>query len=126
MITDNLLIRNEKGMDLLYTALKFVIAGGIIVGVTLLAQQTDPRYGGILAAAPITTTLAFIFTCSETGHATTRQLVLGSFWFAIPTIIFLLVLYFLMDRLSFLQSLAVALPVWIIAVLMVVSILPPH
>ena len=112
-------------MDILYTALKFVVAGGIIVGVTLLAQQADPRYGGILAAAPITTTLAFLFTYAETSHATTQQLVLGSFWFAIPTLLFLAVLYILMGRLSFPQGLAAAFLVWIVAVLVTVRILPP-
>jgi len=60
--------------------LRFIAAGGIIVGVTLIVQHIDPKYGGILAAAPITTTLAFIFTYSSTGEDITRQLVLGSFY----------------------------------------------
>ena len=47
-------------MDYLYTILKFLVAGCIIVGVTIIVQHIDPRYGGILAAAPITTTIAFI------------------------------------------------------------------
>jgi uncharacterized membrane protein (GlpM family) len=112
-------------MDILYTALKFIAAGSIIVGVTLLAQQADPRYGGILAAAPITTTLAFLFTYSETGQAVTRELVLGSFWFAIPTLLFLLALYLLMGRFSFPQGLLAAFLFWIVAVLVMVRVLPP-
>jgi len=111
-------------MDILYTALKFLAAGTIIVGVTLLAQQVDPKYGGILAAAPITTTLAFLFTYSEAGRETTQQLVLGSFWFAIPTLLFLIVLYFLMSRFSFLQSLAGAYLLWIVSVLVMIRLLP--
>lgn len=111
-------------MDILYTALKFVLAGSIIVGVTLLAQQADPKYGGLLAAAPITTTLAFLFTSSEAGQQVTRELVLGSFWFAIPTVLFLLVLYLLMNRFSLLPSLGGAYSVWIAAVLVMVRFLP--
>ncbi len=111
-------------MDILYTALKFLAAGTIIVGVTLLAQQVDPKYGGILAAAPITTTLAFLFTYSEAGRETTQQLVLGSFWFAIPTLLFLIVLYFLMSRFSFLQSLAGAYLLWLVSVLVMIRLLP--
>ena len=61
-------------MDYLYTLLKFLIGGSIIVAVTLLAEQLDPRYGGILAAAPMITTLAFLFTWSEAGRQTTQQL----------------------------------------------------
>ena len=69
-------------MDYLYTLLKFIIGGSVIVGVTLLAEHADPRYGGMLAAAPIITTLAFLFTYSEAGRETTRQLVISAFWFA--------------------------------------------
>jgi len=111
-------------MDILYTALKFIAAGSIIVGVTLLAQHADPKYGGLLAAAPITTTLAFLFTYSEAGQQLTRELVLGSFWFAIPTVLFLVTLYFLMGRFSLLPSLGGAYSLWIAAVLLMVRIVP--
>ncbi|HPD75468.1 MAG TPA: GlpM family protein [Methanoregulaceae archaeon] len=111
-------------MDILYTAIKFIVAGIIIVGVTLLAQHADPRYGGLLAAAPITTTLAFLFTYSEAGRQVTRELVLASFWFVIPTAIFLFVLYFLMDRFGILPSLGGAYTVWAAAVLVMFRILP--
>jgi len=104
-------------MNNLYLLAKFVIGGAVIVGVTLLAQQVDPKYGGILAAAPITTTLAFLFTYSEAGQATTQQLVLGAFTFAIPTLLFLLALYLLMYRISFLPSLGGAFGIWIVGLL---------
>lgn len=99
-------------MDYLYTLLKFVVGGSVIVGVTLLAQHVDPRYGGMLAAAPIITTIAFLFTYSEAGQETTRQLVLGAFFFAIPSLIFLLALWFLTDRYGFLPSLGGAFGIW--------------
>ncbi|MFA5267446.1 MAG: hypothetical protein WC379_05700 [Methanoregula sp.] len=54
-------------MDYSYLALKFLIGGGIIVGVTILAQQVDPKYGGMLVAAAVLTTLACLFTYSESG-----------------------------------------------------------
>ena len=106
-------------MDYLYTFLKFIIGGSIIVGVTLLAEHVDPRYGGILAAAPMITTLAFIITYSEAGRETTRQLVISAFWFAIPSLMFLLAFWFLMYRFSLLQSLGGAYGIWIGAVLVV-------
>jgi len=104
-------------MDYSYLALKFLIGGGVIVGITFLAGQVDPKYGGILAAAPITTTLAFLFTYSDAGQATTRQLVMGSFWFAIPTLLFLLALYLLMSRYPLIPSFGGAYGVWLVAVL---------
>ena len=104
-------------MDYLYTLLKFLIGGSIIVAVTLLAEQLDPRYGGILAAAPMITTLAFLFTWSEAGRETTQQLVISTFWFVIPTMLFLLAFYFLMSRFSLLPTLAGAYGIWIGATL---------
>jgi uncharacterized membrane protein (GlpM family) len=106
-------------MDYLYTLLKFIIGGSVIVGVTLLAEHVDPRYGGMLAAAPIITTLAFLFTYSEAGKETTRQLVISAFYFAIPSLIFLLAFWVLMNRFSLLQSLGGAYGIWIGAVLVV-------
>ena len=106
-------------MDYLYTLLKFIIGGSIIVGVTMLAERVDPRYGGILAAAPMITTLAFLFTYSEAGRETTRQLVISTFWFVIPTMGFLLAFYLLMSRFSLLVTLGGAYGIWIGATLIV-------
>lgn len=110
-------------MECFSLVLKFVAGGGIIAGVTWLARYIDPKYGGILAAAPITTTIAFIFTNYETGDATTRQLVLGSFYFAIPTVLFLLCLFLLMNRTSFLSGLMGAYAVWLAGVLVLNRVL---
>jgi uncharacterized membrane protein (GlpM family) len=110
-------------MDPVQTLLKFVAGGSIIVGVTWLAQQVNPKYGAILAAAPIITTLAFLFTYNEAGVATTQQLVIGAFWFAIPTLIFLLTLYFLMGRFALLPSLGGAYAVWFACVVIANQIL---
>jgi len=99
-------------MDYLYTFLKFIVGGSIIVGVTLLAEHVNPRYGGMLAAAPIITTIAFLFTYSEAGRETTRQLVSSAFWFAIPSVLFLPTLYFMMNRYGILPSFGGAFGVW--------------
>ncbi len=105
-------------MDHLYTLLKFIVAGGIIVGVTYIARYVDPKYGGILAAAPITTTLAILFTSVEIGHEGTRQLVMGSFYFALPSLVFLLALFLLMGRLSLLPAIGLSYLVWLTGVIL--------
>jgi uncharacterized membrane protein (GlpM family) len=106
-------------MDYTYILLKFLIGGGVIVGVTLLAEQVNPKYGGILVAAPIITSLAILFTWSEAGQATSRQLVIGAFWFVIPTMLFLLVLYLLTARYPLLPSFGGALGVWLAAIVVI-------
>jgi len=101
-----------------YLLIKFIVAGLIIVGVTLIVQHIDPKYGGILAAAPITTTLAFLFTYSSSGQDITRMLVLGCFYFTIPTVLFILSLYFLLSRFSFLPSMGGAYLIWLAGVVL--------
>jgi uncharacterized membrane protein (GlpM family) len=89
----------------------------MVVAVTWLSRFVDPKYGGILIAAPIVTTIAFIFTYLENGAQTTQQLALASFFFMIPTLLFVLVLLLLMYRFSFVPSLVVAYLIWITGVL---------
>ncbi|MFA5236579.1 MAG: DUF3147 family protein [Methanoregula sp.] len=110
-------------MDYLYLALKFIIGGSIVVGVTLLAEYVDPKYGAILVAAPIITTLAFLFTWSESGQATARQLVIGAFWFAIPTMLFILALYYLMARYPLVPSFSGAFGIWLVGIVVLNRVL---
>lgn len=112
-------------MDYLYLALKFIIGGGVIVGVTVLAEHVDPKYGGMLAAAPIITTLAILFTSADVGQDIARQLAIGAFWFAIPSLLFLLMLYFLLGRYPLLPSFGGAASVWLVAAVVLSRVLAP-
>ena len=111
-------------MEYLQTLLKFLAGGSIIVWVTWLAQQVNPKYGGILAAAPIITTIAFLFTYSEVGVATTRQLILGTFFFTIPSLLFLLSLWFLVNRFGFLEGLGGSYGIWLVSVIVISRFIP--
>ena len=110
-------------MDYTYLALKFLVGGGVVVGITVLSQQVDPKFGGILAAAPILTTLACLFTYSEAGQVTTQQLVISAFWFAIPSIIYLLILWFLLARYPVIPSIGGAFGIWLVAVIVMTRVL---
>jgi len=110
-------------MDLSYFAIRFLIGGGVIAGVTYLALQVDPKYGGILAAAPITTLLAFLFTYSDAGQQTSQQLLISMFWFAIPTLFFILVLWYLIARYPLPISLGGAFAFWLVAVVLLNRVL---
>jgi len=111
-------------MEYLYPVLKFLAGGGIITGVTYLTRSVHPAYAGILAAAPITTTLAFLFTSFETTHGATQRLVFASFAFAVPTLAFLFVLFLLMNRWTFLPSLSAAYIVWAGVVMLLLRTVP--
>jgi uncharacterized membrane protein (GlpM family) len=104
-------------MNYLSLLLKFVIGGVVVAGTTVLTEQIDPKYGGVLATAPIITTMALIFVYYETNASVTRQLAENSFYFIIPTALFLVSLFLLMNRLTFAPSLAGAYGVWIASLL---------
>ncbi|MEI8330347.1 MAG: hypothetical protein WCF90_01610 [Methanomicrobiales archaeon] len=86
---------------------------------TFLAEHVDPRYGGMFAAAPIITIPAFLFTYSEAESETTPQLLILTFWFAIPALIFLLSFWFLMTRFCLIPSIGGAYGVWLGALLVI-------
>lgn len=106
-------------MNYLALLLKFLVGGAVVAGTTVLTEQIDPRYGGILATAPITTTMALIFVYLETTAPTTQQLALNSFYFIIPTALFLASLSILMSRFAFAPSLGGAYAVWLGSLLII-------
>src|SRR5512139_634797 len=110
-------------MDYLALLLKFVIGGVVVAGTTILTEQIDPKYGGILATAPIITTMALVFVYTEAGTSLTRDLALNSFYFIIPTALFLASLALFMNRTSFAASLVGACAVCLISLLVINRIL---
>jgi uncharacterized membrane protein (GlpM family) len=103
----------NQAMNYLYLLLKFIIGGGIVLAVTLLVNYVTPRWGGMIAVAPIITTLSFIFVNYETNIDTTRQVVLASIRYIIPTLFFLILLYFLLNKLNLTLSLIISYLFWI-------------
>ncbi|MFT4303642.1 MAG: GlpM family protein [Candidatus Woesearchaeota archaeon] len=106
-------------MSTLYLILKFILGGSLLLGITLLANYIHPKWGGILAVAPIITTLSIIFVRYENSLQTTQQLILSAIYFIIPTLIFLIIMYFLLNKINLIYSLLIAYIIWIIVVLII-------
>ena len=109
-------------MYIAYLILKFVLSGGLILGITLLENYIHPKWGGLLAEAPIITTLSIIFVKYETNLQTTQQLILSAIYFIIPTLFFLIIMYFLLNKLNLIYSFLVAYIVWGIIVFVIQKI----
>jgi uncharacterized membrane protein (GlpM family) len=110
-------------MEFLYLLIIFLAGGSIVAGTTWIAELIDPRFGGILAAAPIITTLSFIFTTFLTTQERTRELVMGSVVFLFPTALFLVSLYLLLGRYGFITSIIGSYSVWLVSVLIVARLI---
>lgn len=104
-------------MNYSFLLLKFFIGGVIIVSATLLANYIHPKWGGLVAVAPIITTLSIIFVKYETNLQTTQQLILSSIYFIIPTLIFLIAMYFLLNKFNLISSLSISYVLWVVIIL---------
>jgi uncharacterized membrane protein (GlpM family) len=109
-------------MEYLYLLVIFLVGGSVVAGTTWLADLIDPRYGGILAVAPIITTLSFIFTSLHGSAERTQGLVLGSIIFLVPTAIFLVSLYLLLNRYSLTTSILGSYVIWLVSAIIVAKI----
>lgn len=109
-------------MGPLYLLIVFLAGGTMVAGTTYIAGLIDPRYGGILAVAPIITTVSFIFTSIQASQERTQALVLGSLIFIIPSVLFLLSLYLLLNRYGLIAAIIGSYGVWLVAVLIVAKL----
>lgn len=109
-------------MEFLYLLVIFLAGGSVVAGTTYLADLIDPRYGGILAVAPIITTLSFIFTSLQGSQERTQGLVLGSIVFLVPTALFLISLYLLLNRYSLPASIIGSYAVWLISAVVIAKL----
>jgi uncharacterized membrane protein (GlpM family) len=109
-------------MEFLYLVIIFLAGGSVVAGTTWLADLIDPRYGGILAVAPIITTLSFLFTSLHGSQERTQGLVLGSIIFLIPTALFLISLYLLLSRYGLAASIIGSYAVWLVSAIIVAKL----
>jgi hypothetical protein len=104
--------------------LKTLIAGLIVAAVSSLGKRY-PIWGGILAALPIISVLAFSFLYYETGDS--QQVAKLSFsvgWFALSSASILLLLPFLLHRqFSFVKALMICIVVLVILDIIIFNLL---
>ncbi len=101
---------------MLYLLFKFLLSGAIVVGVTLFAQ-IHPKWGGVVAVAPIISTLAIIFLSQETTAMEVQKVIAYSVCYMLPTTIFLVLMYLLLDRYGLPMSMFGSYLVWIVMIL---------
>lgn len=109
-------------MGPLYLLLVFLAGGTIVAGTTYIAGIIDPRYGGILAVAPVITTLSFLFASIQAPQERIQALVLGSLIFIIPSALFLLSLYLLLNRYGLVAGIVGSYGVWLASVIIVAKL----
>lgn len=99
--------------------IQFVLGGGIIVGMDILAKNFNPKYASILYALPLQFTLAIIFIYLDSKEGTVAQLAYNSLFYTLGFVIFIVVFYLLIKYLSFWLSLGLSYSLFIIISLII-------
>lgn len=100
---------------MLYLIIKTVLTAVIIVGISEIGKRYT-TFAALLAALPLTSLLAMIWLYVDTGDSERiADLSIGIFWLVLPTLLFFLVLpWLLRHQFNFWVSLGVSSVVMII------------
>lgn len=100
---------------MLYLIVKTVLTAVIIVGISEIGKRYT-TFAALLAALPLTSLLAMIWLYIDTkDQARIAELSIGIFWLVLPTLLFFLILpWLLRQHLNFWVSLAVSSVVMIL------------
>ena len=88
--------------------IQFILGGGIIVGMSILAKYFHPKYAALLYALPIQFTLAAIFIYFGTKEGTIQQLAQNSLFYILGFVAFIIAFYFLTKHFNFWSSLGIS------------------
>ena len=96
--------------------LKATIAGLIAASIPLMAKHFGPQLAGIVVLVPATTVMAFIYLWGASGHQAVGAAAVGGLKGLLPLALFLVAAASLAPRLTMVPTLALALAVWVVAV----------
>lgn len=94
--------------------IEFVLGGGIIVGMDILARKVHPKFSALLYALPLQFTLAAIFIYRGTNKSTIQSLSVFTILSLLTLILFISVFYFLTRKFEFWTSLGISYGMFIV------------
>ena len=100
---------------MIYIALKFIITAGVVVGVSEIAKRSS-AFAAMLAALPLTSILAMVWLYVDTKDSEKIiDLSNGIFWLVLPTLLFFIILPFMLkNQLGFWLSMVLSSAVMIV------------
>ena len=99
---------------MIYLAIKFIITAGVVVGVSEIAKRSS-AFAAMLAALPLTSILAMVWLYVDTKDSEKIiDLSNGIFWLVLPTLLFFVILPFMLkNQLGFWLSMVLSSAVMI-------------
>jgi Uncharacterized membrane protein required for alginate biosynthesis len=107
-------------MTLLELITRFLVGGTLVVLINLIGKSRNSFVAGLAMLFPAITLLGYYFL-SLSHHGTLSKTVMFSIWSLPTSLAFLLTLYFTIDKIPILQSLALGIASWLITAIVVIG-----
>jgi uncharacterized membrane protein (GlpM family) len=98
---------------------RFLVGGTLVVLINLIGKSRNSFIAGLAMLFPGITLLGYYFL-SISQHGTLSKTVMFSIWSLPTSLVFLLTLYFTIDKMPILQTLALGIASWLITALVVI------
>ena len=103
----------------LYYALQFILGGATIVGITLVAKFSNPKYTGIIYAFPVILILSMILIYLDNSTEVARKAIKSVVVYELTLFYFAIAFYYLLSRVNFWSAIILTLITWIILALII-------
>lgn len=114
----------EADMTFAEGAFRFILGGTLVLLIGIVAKNGKSNIAGIIALFPVITAVSYSFMAKSVDINIIKNAVFTSMISLPATLIFLLVFYFCLGRLSFVFALAISLISWLAAAFVVYMIKP--
>ena len=106
-------------MTFLEGALRFIVGGTLVLLIGIVAKSGRSTLAGIIAMFPVITAVSFSFMEKSTDVKILKDAVFSSIVSLPATLVFLLVFYFCLGKMSFALTLIISIIAWLAAALTV-------
>lgn len=108
-------------MTLVELVTRFIVGGTLVVIINLIGKSQNSFVAGLAMLFPAITLLGYYFL-SLSQHSALSKTVLFSIWSLPTSLAFLLTLYFTIDKIPIMQSLALGIVSWFITAIIVLGV----
>ena len=100
--------------------LRALFGAAVVVGIGLLSKSKSFFVAGLLPLFPTFTLIAQYIVGKERSSADLKMTILFGMWSMVPFLLYLLAVYFLVDRMKLESALACSASLWLVAAFVLV------
>ncbi|MDR3540605.1 MAG: GlpM family protein [Desulfosporosinus sp.] len=108
-------------MTLVELLTRFLVGGTLVVLINLIGKSRNSLIAGLAMLFPAITLLGYYFL-SLSQHGSLSKTVMFSIWSLPTSLVFLLALYFTIDKIPILQALTFGIASWLITAIVIIGV----